>query len=90
MFLDREEEREKERERNINVWLSLTHPLLGTWPTTQACALIWELNLQPFGSQASAQSTEPHQPGLRLVQILISAMKELNRGYNKKAVEKGG
>ena len=23
----------------------------------------WESNLQPFGSQASAQSTEPHQPG---------------------------
>ena len=33
------ERREKERERNINVWLPLTHPLLGTWPTTQACAL---------------------------------------------------
>ena len=32
-------EREKERERNINVWLPLTCPLLGTWPTTQACAL---------------------------------------------------
>ena len=24
----------------------------------------WELNQQPFGSQASAQSSEPHQPGL--------------------------
>ena len=23
----------------------------------------WGLNRQPFGSQASAQSTEPHQPG---------------------------
>ena len=31
--------REKERERNISVWLLLTCPLLGTWPTTQACAL---------------------------------------------------
>ena len=30
---------EEERERNINVWLTLTRPLLGTWPTTQACAL---------------------------------------------------
>ena len=27
------------RERNINVWLPLTHPLLGTWPATQACVL---------------------------------------------------
>ena len=35
----RQRGREKERDRNINVWLSLTHPLLGTWPATQACAL---------------------------------------------------
>ena len=33
------EGREKERERNINMWLPLTWPPLGTWPTTQACAL---------------------------------------------------
>ena len=26
-------------ERNINMWLLLTCPLLGTWPATQACAL---------------------------------------------------
>ena len=26
------------REGNINVWLLLTYPLLGTWPATQACA----------------------------------------------------
>ena len=38
LFLDREEEREKERVSNINVWLPLAHPLLGTWPATQACA----------------------------------------------------
>ena len=35
----REREREKQRERNINVWLPLERPLLGTWPATQACAL---------------------------------------------------
>ena len=45
------------------MWLPLTHPILGTWPTTQACALDWELNWRPFGSQASTQSTKPHQPG---------------------------
>ena len=39
-FLFREgKEREKEKERNISVWLPLARPLLGTWPTTQACAL---------------------------------------------------
>ena len=40
-FLERGEGREKERERNINVWLPLTWPTLGTWPATQACALTW-------------------------------------------------
>ena len=39
LFSERGEGREKEKERNINVWLLLTCPLLGTWPTTQACAL---------------------------------------------------
>ena len=39
LFLDRGEAREKERERSINVWLPLTHPLLGTWLATLLCAL---------------------------------------------------
>ena len=38
-FLERGEGKEKEREGNINVWLPLTCPLLGTCPPTQACAL---------------------------------------------------
>ena len=38
-FLESEEGKEKERERNINVWLPLERPLLGTWPATQAYAL---------------------------------------------------
>ena len=39
LFLEARDGREKERERNINVWLPLTCPLLGTWPATQPCAL---------------------------------------------------
>ena len=39
LFIFRERGREGERrERNISVWLPLVCPLLGTWPTTQACA----------------------------------------------------
>ena len=39
LFLEIGEGREKERKRNINVWLHFMCPLLGTWPTAQACAL---------------------------------------------------
>ena len=66
LFLEREEGREKEKARNINVWLPLACPPLGSWPTTGMCP-DWELNQRPFGSQASAQSTEPYQPGLFLI-----------------------
>ena len=58
-----ERRREGEREGNINMWLPLARPLLGTWPATQACALTG-VESATFGSQAGAQSTEPHQPGL--------------------------
>ena len=39
LFLEKAGRREKERERNINVWLPLMGPLLGTWLATQAYAL---------------------------------------------------
>ena len=44
----------------------LSHaPHWGPGPQTGMCP-DRELNRQPFDSQASAQSTEPHQPGLHL------------------------
>ena len=49
LFLERGEGKEKERERNINVWLPLTCPLLGTWPTTQTCALTGNWTCDPLG-----------------------------------------
>ena len=40
LFIFRERVREGETEgENINVWVPLMCPLLGTWPETQACAL---------------------------------------------------
>ena len=44
LFLERGEGREKEKERNTNCeryidQLPLPHPQVGTWPTTQECAL---------------------------------------------------
>ena len=48
LFLERGEGREKERERNINVWLPLAHPLLGTWPATQAYTLTGNRTSDPL------------------------------------------
>ena len=45
--------REKERERNIDVWLPLTCPLLGTQPTTQACALTGDQTSDPLVHRAA-------------------------------------
>ena len=39
LFISGERGRKEDREGNINVWLPLMHPLPGTWPMTQACAL---------------------------------------------------
>ena len=33
---------------NINVWLPLARPLLGTRPEIQACALDWESDQDPL------------------------------------------
>ena len=66
LFIFGERRWEEERERNMNVWLPLIHPHLGTWTATQACCPRLGIKLvtwRPFGSQASTESTEPHQPG---------------------------
>ena len=47
LFLDRRKGWEKE-ERNINVWLPLTHPLVGTLPATQACFLTGNWTSDPL------------------------------------------
>ena len=47
-ILERGEGREKESKRNINVWLPFTCPQVGTWPTTQACALTGNQTSDPL------------------------------------------
>ena len=39
LLIFREGKGRRKRGREINVWLPLVRPLLGTWPTTEACAL---------------------------------------------------
>ena len=57
-------EREKERERNINVWLPLVHPTLGTPAYNPGMCPDWDSSQRPFGSQVVTQSTESHYSGL--------------------------
>ena len=51
--------REKEREGNIGVWLPLTRPLLGTWPTTQACALTGNRTCDPLVRRLTLSPLSP-------------------------------
>ena len=85
IYLFLEKGREGERERNINVWLPLTHPILGSWPTTQACALTGN-QTSDSGSQASIQSTEPHQPGLRTTSLKGSLCGWSNSKWHMKRI----
>ena len=65
LFIHFREGREKERERNINCVVASRVSPPGSQPAAQACALDWESNQRPFGSQASGtQSIKPHQLGL--------------------------
>ena len=41
-------------------------PLLGTWPATQACALTGNWTGDPLVHRPRTQSTEAHQPGLKI------------------------
>ena len=64
-FIFRERGREGERGRETSMCGCLSHaPNWGTRSATQACALTGNQTGDPFGSQAGAQFTEPHQPGL--------------------------
>ena len=47
-------------------WLPLTHPTRDLACNPGMCP-DWELNWRPFGLQAGTQSTEPHQPGHKIL-----------------------
>ena len=67
-FIFRERGKEEEREGEIHqcVVASCT-PRTGDLACNPGMCPDWESNQQPFGSQASTQSTEPHQPGPFLI-----------------------
>ena len=64
LFLERGREGEKEEEKHQCV-VATWAPPTGDPACNPGMCSNWELNSRPFGLQSSAQSTEPHQPGLR-------------------------
>ena len=56
--------REGEREEKKYRCVVASHgPLVGDLAQNPGTRPDWESNWQPFGSQAGAQSTKPHEPG---------------------------
>ena len=62
------------RERNMNVWLPLARPLLGTWPETQACVLNGNGTTTLGLVSLHAVHAEPHQTGLALLLIFLGSL----------------
>ena len=62
-LLERGREGEREGEKHQCVVASHVAPT-GDPARNPGMCPDWESNQRPFGSQAGAQSTEPHQPGL--------------------------
>ena len=74
LFLERGREGGREGEKNQCVVSSLTLPL-GIWPATQACALDWESNRQPFDLQAGTQPlSHVSQGSMSYLSILITSV----------------
>ena len=51
----------------MNVWLPLVHPILGTWPTTQACALTGNQTCKPLVLRPALNSLSHTSWGRRLL-----------------------
>ena len=64
LFIFRERGRERERAGEKHQCVVTSHvPPTGNLAHNSGMSPDWESNQQPFGLQAGAQSTEPHQPG---------------------------
>ena len=52
------------------MWLPLMCPPIGDLAHNPGMCHDWELNWQPFGLQGGNQSTEPYQPGLKVLFLM--------------------
>ena len=79
LFLERGEGKEKKRVRNMNVWLPLTHPLLGSLSHNPGMCPDWESNQQPFGLQAGTQPLSHPSQGLWSILIFVKGVRSVSR-----------
>ena len=66
LSISRETGREREKEGEKHQCVVASHTPTRNPACNPGTCPDWELNWRPFGSEASAQSTEPHQPGLNM------------------------
>ena len=81
LFLQRGRKGEREGEKHPCVVASQVPPT-GELARNPGMCPDWGLNLQPFGSQAGTQSTEPHQPGLAKTFLIPILSKVKLCGYH--------
>ena len=68
LFIFRQTGREGERKGEKHQYVVASHtPPTGDLGCNPDMCPDWGSNLEPFGSQAGTQSTEPHQPGLDVI-----------------------
>ena len=66
-------------ERNINVWLPLAHPLLGTWSVTQAFVLTGNRTSDPLVHRPALNPLSHTSQGLPL--LMIPFLRVLHIGF---------
>ena len=81
LFLHSWEGREKKRERNINVWLPLTCPILGTSPATQACTLIRNQTRNPLILRPALNPLSYTRQGDKLVFKIYMEVQRIENCY---------
>ena len=82
-YLFLEKGREKEREKNISVWLPLVDPQLGTWPSTQACALTGNQTVNPLVHRPALNPLSHTCQGPYLFLSLLSHPDHVPCGFDK-------
>ena len=91
VFIFRASGREGEREGEKHQYVVASHePHTGDLACNPGMCPEWESNQRPFGLQAGTQSTEPHQPGLKVLYESSVSFLFLKKRFYLFILERGG